>query len=151
MDKVSLELTRKIVGYLSPFHSISLSLTNNQGKRILEVDKGELIVAADVWDYKYEGTHLQISAGLKKILLDLNLSNYLVKINKGFFLDMNLDGFIIDKETLYYMCSGEMSGGVQGSSASIGGFSESVCWGLLNTKVYPEENAPKVFAFRRKF
>jgi hypothetical protein len=124
--------------------TISLILTDSQANQILVADKGELIIASDVWDYKYEGTRLTVFTGLREVILDLNLSNYNVAIHKGMFLDKNNDGFRIDNGELLVICSGRVLArnvGSQSRNNMFGG------WGLLNSKIYPIENAPGGFGF----
>jgi hypothetical protein len=128
--------------------TISLIITDDQTNQILVVEKGEIIVAADVWDYTYEGTRLQIRSGKREIILDLNLSNYNVEIQKGMFLDKNLDGFIIDNGILVEIRSGKVVGFNIGCKSTNNGFGG---WGILNSKVFPEEDAPNGFGFYRSY
>ncbi|MBM7341666.1 HNH endonuclease [Pantoea coffeiphila] len=124
--------------------TFSLSLTDCNGNVLLNVLKGELMISVDAWDYVYEGENIKIRSGLKKILLELNLSDAKVELKKGIFFDENKDGFAVDAGTLLTFINGVCLGASHGGVASNNGFGG---WGLLNKKEHPEISKPGSFGF----
>jgi hypothetical protein len=126
--------------------TVSFSLTDGAGYTLLHVEQGEIIIAADVWDYKYEGTRLQVRWALKEILIDMDLSNHKVEVLKGAFLHSNLDGFVIDGSSMLTIMAATVVGVSVGCSAHDNGFG---AWGLLNHRAAPGVIAPGGFGFFR--
>lgn len=105
--------------------TLSASVTDGAGEIILGIDHGELIAATGVWDYRYEGTRLQIRLAAGVISLDLDLTNELFHVHRGAFLDRrDGSGFVIQDGVLLTLAAGkvrsETMGGLYGGNR--GGF-----------------------------
>jgi len=124
--------------------TFSMIVTDVIGQPILQVDKGELIFSAEIWDYKYEGSNLQLRTGKRKILLDMNLSNFEVEILKGCFLHFpHNDGFVVKPDgSLLTLLNDVVIGTSKGSKYSQNGFGGI---GILNTPKYPNIIKPNGF------
>jgi hypothetical protein len=124
--------------------TFSMIITDGIGQTILEVDKGELMFAADVWDYKYEGSNLQLRKGQGEILLDMNLSNYEVEILRECFLHFpHKDGFLVEPDgSLLTLTNNQFRGSTSGGTFSENGFGGI---GILNKTKYPNVIKPKGF------
>ncbi|WP_094284763.1 HNH endonuclease [Klebsiella variicola] len=115
----------------------SIIVTDSSGNMLLSVQRGELIVSTDAWDYIYEGENIKIRAGLGEILLDLNLSDKKVEVIQGTFCDSNKDGFIVTDGSLRNICLGNVRGTSRGNQLyGMGG------WALLNLKSVPDVPEP---------
>jgi hypothetical protein len=129
--------------------TISMIVTDGIGQPILEVDKGELKFTADIWDYRYEGSNLQLRTGQGEILLDINLSNYQVDILRGCFLHSpHNDGFVIrDDGSLLTVTNNQVRGMAINSIYSQNGFGGL---GILNKTKYPNIIKPNGFGSFRQ-
>lgn len=78
----------------------------NDLQPVIGVDRGELIVNVGVWDYSYVGTRLQIRRGQGDIVLDLELSDRRVAIDRGAFLTPTGDGFFVKDGSLATFANG---------------------------------------------
>ncbi|HHR0837580.1 TPA: HNH endonuclease [Klebsiella aerogenes] len=65
--------------------SISVNLTDEHAKSILKVDRGELKVWTDTWDFDYPRTDVIVRKNLGDILLNMKLSSSEIHITKGSF------------------------------------------------------------------
>lgn len=82
--------------------TLSASITDNSGNLILVIDHGQLIAATDVWDYRYEGTRLQIRAKSRDIILDIELTNESFQMHHGLFVDpRDGSGFMVSEGALH--------------------------------------------------
>lgn len=126
--------------------SISLVLTDSNGKILLVINRGELHSSTAEWDYLYEGDNIKIRAGLRDVLLDLKVSDQKVEILKGGFLDSGLDGYHVQNGMLETLFQGKSCGISIGSSARGNGFGG---WGILNSNKYPNIQKPGGFGFFR--
>ena len=86
--------------------SIYLNLTDENGNILLTCDNGELQVNTGVYDFIYEGTTLIIRRKKGVILCEISLSNYKIHIKKGYFLNENKVGFIVENGTTKFMYNG---------------------------------------------
>jgi len=100
--------------------SLSMVLTDRQGKIILSVDHGEIISSSGVWDFHYEGSTITIRQGLGSILLDMDFSSDRCVIRKGLFLDSFLNGYIVNSKGLFPVVDDESSNCIQNSYAANG-------------------------------
>jgi hypothetical protein len=80
-------------------YTFSLGLTDGNGRLALNIDRGEVLVATDVFDYTYEADKLIVRAE-NGLLLDMTLSNDKVEIAHGAFLDGRGTGCIIQNGEL---------------------------------------------------
>jgi HNH endonuclease len=131
------------IHYIDNWVTVSFIATDAIGQTILTVEYGELRFAADIWDYKYEGSNIQIRIGRGEILLDLNLSNYKVEILRGCFIHFpNKDGFIVQSDGALLTLSNNyvpriiVGGSYQGYSGAIG---------VWNKTKYPDIVKPHGF------
>lgn len=77
--------------------TISMIVTDRNGKVILKINKGEITFSTNIWDYTYVGSNLKIRLGPSKIILDINLSNYELKVSRGCFIHSPYkDGFMVN-------------------------------------------------------
>lgn len=109
--------------------SLSLLLTDTEGKTLLKVDKGELVATTEQWDYEYTGDTIIIRSGLGEQLLKLSLSHKLIHIEKGAFVTITGDGYIVEREKL-------IAKGIDYENPYTG-CSENYCvggWALLNRR-----------------
>ncbi|QBJ10362.1 HNH endonuclease [Rahnella aquatilis] len=130
------------------WYSVSLILTDEIGTILLKIDRGELVVSTDSWDYEWVGENIKIREKVGKIILDLNISDVHVEISRGMFIDQNKDGFIIKDNNMIAIYDGKDKGhtyqGNQTNASEVGGFA------LLNTKLHPEVAPPRGFSFRSR-
>lgn len=111
--------------------TFSLCLTDNGGKQLLIVDRGELLVSTERWDYNYQGVSLQIRQSQKRALLDMELAGNRVYVKRGAFINQGA-GFIIEGETLSPVINGHRGARMSGcSSTGTGG------WGISTTGMQP--------------
>lgn len=129
--------------------TFSMIITDGIGQTILKVDKGELVFSANIWDYKYEGSNLQLRTGKREILLDMNLSNFEVEILRGCFLHFpHKDGFVIQPNgELLTITNNQVRGVSIGSTYSENSFGGI---GILNKTKYPNINKPNGFGSFRQ-
>jgi hypothetical protein len=127
--------------------TVSLAITDDTGKILLAINKGELHATTAQWDYVYEGDNITVRAGLRKILLDIKLSDNKLEVLKGSFFDNGSDGYKVDNGTLINYTKGQPCGWFQFSTAVSNGFGS---WGTLNTTRYPNIPEPRGFGFFRK-
>ena len=78
----------------------SLSLTDSDGNLLLTIDKGEIKVTTQEWDYNFKANRLKIWRKQRELLFDANLSGNLVHIHKGAFINKHNDGFIVKNRQL---------------------------------------------------
>jgi len=126
--------------------SISAYLTDTQGKPLLRIDHGEIGVNLANWDYEWVGKTITIREKLGSIILLADFSNEGIEIKKGSFISVEGDGFVIEKDRLYWMFDGKIAPGY-----SMGSLSESNgygAFGLFNSKHCSLEK-PSGFGFFR--
>lgn len=80
--------------------TMSFVITDDKGAPLVAVEDGELVISSEVWDYRYEGTRLQIRRAHGDVLAELDLSNQRVHILRGAFRDEHGDGFVVDENYL---------------------------------------------------
>ncbi|MCE6987471.1 HNH endonuclease [Dyadobacter sp. CY323] len=121
--------------------SLSMAVTNDDGKILLAVDRGNIQVALNIFDYTYVGDRLIISEIDGAPIVDLNFSNTMLKLNKGQFIHDG-SGFVIDNEILHYVAFGNVVAQVEGSTfgSTIGAIS------ICEKAKYPEGVPPSGFA-----
>jgi len=124
--------------------SISIDATDNGGNLILRVENGELIVATNVKDFTYVGSTVNIASNNGEISLNMDLTNELVKINSGVFLDKYGDGFVVDSGTLISFIDWHPVGWYTGGTSRCNGFGD---WGILNSNHFPIDQKPNGFGF----
>lgn len=64
---------------------LDLSMSDRHGNLILEVDGGELSVATGVWDYRIEGSTVEIRSGMAQVELVFTFLEDGIRIDRGFF------------------------------------------------------------------
>ncbi|HDX8568063.1 TPA: HNH endonuclease [Klebsiella oxytoca] len=77
--------------------SVSVKLTDENAKTILEIDKGELKVWTDSWDFDYTGQEMTVRQSVGNVLLSMILTSSKVYVNKGVFYVSKGNGLIIQK------------------------------------------------------
>lgn len=103
------------VGYLvlhfeDGWLTFSMIATDSAGKVLLAVDRGQMTVTTQAWDYRYEGTTLKIWAGRGEVLFEADISNHRVHVVKGMFLTAGADGFIVNGDMMVAISSGKEAG-----------------------------------------
>lgn len=123
--------------------SLSLSVTNESGEVVLAIVKGELKVATGVFDYSYEGDHLVVRTAMRQILIDLNLTNARLEVNKGMFMHSTGTGFSVANGIAEIFVRGSSKGKISKSTYSgyLGG------WAVWDKTQFPEAQEPKNFAY----
>ncbi|MDM3025862.1 HNH endonuclease [Citrobacter sp. CK194] len=125
--------------------TVSIDITDEMGRVLLSVRRGELVVSTSAWDYEYEGDNIKIRAGLGRILLDLNLSDTKVEVLRGMFLDEHQDGFIVESDgSLLTKCNGETMMTGRNNISQGFGFGG---WGMINSASVPNISPPGGFGF----
>jgi len=128
--------------------TVSMLLTNREGKRIFQVHKGEIQVATDVWDYTYIGTKVTVRAAHREIILEMTLKDDLACIHRGTFIDPHGDGAVIAPDgTLTLIENGQM-----GQSSFVGCHEHGNLyggWAVLNPVNFPAGRGPKGVSFLR--
>jgi hypothetical protein len=119
--------------------SISAAFTDSEGQVFLEIDQGEIRFSPEVWDYRYEGTRLQVRQGLGEYLLDLDLSNTAFHLHTGCFFASKGNGYAVVDGFVYGVVSGRtreaISGGTYaGGSGDIGMLTSSAPPGIVVPK-----------------
>ena len=107
------------------FFSFSASVTDEAGRIVLNIQRGELTVATDVWDYRYEGRTLSIRSGQGEIILEAEVADNTLRINRGVFVDQFAAGVFISSDgtvtfTMSGLHVGEICNSRFGVSNSIG-------------------------------
>lgn len=129
----------------SGWYSITTLLTDQTGRPLLFINQGELkIFSRDLWDYMYEGTTLQVRAGLGIIALDLSWSDTEFALRRGCYMDRFGNGFIAHHEGLAQYLGGNVVGWIAKSQAVANAFG---AFGLNNSKYFPREDVPGGFGF----
>jgi len=105
----------------SKWFSLSFIITDNVGKPLVKVDKGELVISTEIFDYTYIGNRLTIRQKMGKIIFDLNLSSNLFKLNKGMFYYRWESGFSIENDRMFVSKNGKISMTLKEISILIGG------------------------------
>ena len=125
--------------------TFSMLITDARGRALLVVEKGEIKVTTQAWDYKYEGTTLKIRNGPGQILFEAKLSNHLVHVKCGAFLNARIDGFVVDNEMLVSFVEGGPAGWNMGTVIQGGSYG----WGVANLKDISQEAVPRGFGSLR--
>lgn len=138
------------VGYLvlhfeDGWLTFSMRSTDAQGNVLLVVDKGQLSVATNAWDYRYEGTKLKIWEGKREVLFEADISNDKVHVTKGTFMDSNQDGFIIDGEVMTAVAGGTAASWYHACMCEN---SEAGSWAFARMTLLPE-GIPRGFGMVR--
>jgi hypothetical protein len=120
--------------------TFSAIVTDEEGKVILSVDHGEIVVATDVWDYRYEGKKLTVRRGQNDILFSGEISDSAFKVDRGSFVDRFETGIRIGPNgTLHWTMSG----------LEVGSFEDSLWEGdlvgfaVIRGSCYPTEKLPQ--------
>ncbi len=121
--------------------TFSCILTDGIGQPILIIDQGEMTLSTQVWDYTYQGNNLKIWIASREIILDMNLSNHFIKINKGCFMYSDY-GFVIDSGSMLTIKKGQVCGVRSGGTYRSAAFG---IIGLLNHKDFPRSKKPGNF------
>ena len=81
----------------------SAIVTDEQGGQLLRIDRGELVVATNVWDYRYEGKHLSIRRAQGEIIFEAEVSDSEFRIVRGVFVDEFAAGVSVERtgEAIY--------------------------------------------------
>ena len=103
----------------------SADVTDESGGRLLSIDHGELTVATDVWDYRYEGRTLSIRSGQGTIIFEAEIADTLFRVQRGAFVDGFAAGILVtpDGAAIFSMSGlhvGQLRDGRFGVSNSIG-------------------------------
>ena len=77
-------------------YTYSALVTDDAGRVILRIDHGELAVATDVWDYRYEGRVLSIRSARGQILLEAEVADHILKLSRGTFVDQHETGLLLE-------------------------------------------------------
>ena len=94
--------------------SLTLRVTDEEGNVLLAVDRGQLSVATEAWDYRFEGTRLSVRCASGDIVLDADLTDRLVQIHRGHFVDQFSTGCHVTREgALVFTVSGMEIGRVE--------------------------------------
>lgn len=125
--------------------TVSIDITDEAGRVLLSVRRGELVVSTSAWDYEYEGNNIKIRAGLGDILLDLNLADNKVEVLRGMFLDEHQDGFVVQSD-------GSLQTKRHGQTMMTGSYNISHGngfggWGMINSASAPNITPPSGFGF----
>ena len=123
----------------------SAIVTDEQGGQLLRIDRGELVVATNVWDYRYEGKHLSIRRAQGEIIFEAEVSDSEFRIVRGVFVDEFAAGVSVERtgEAIYTM-SGLHVGSICRCCFGVGG------WGgieVVRESCYP--GALRGFCFHR--
>jgi hypothetical protein len=107
------------------FFSFSASVTDEAGRLLVAIQRGELTVATDLWDYRYEGRTLSIRSGQGKIILEAEIADTVIRVQRGAFVDQFAAGISISSDgaatfTISGLHIGEIRGSRLGVSSSIG-------------------------------
>jgi hypothetical protein len=110
------------VHYEEGWLSISAKLTDPEGNYVLLIDRGEMVVSSEIYDYTYEGTRLTIHRQTRKIILDVDLSSGGITVYRGLFLDKNQDGFLVVNDGFFSVKGGKNRSFYSGNSSNDNGF-----------------------------
>lgn len=125
--------------------TFSLNITDNMGKELLKIHKGEIQIRIDIFDFTYEGQTIIIKDKQNEnIILKMKLADNTVEIQKGIIMDNSGDGFIINNKQLKLIID---QNSVATFSRCYWGNNYTGSIGLLNTKKRPVLATPKGFGF----
>lgn len=79
--------------------TLDMVLTDSLGTPILVIEQGEMRTAIDVVDFEYVGNNIKILVD-GSVYVDINLTNELVKVNKGVFCDNAKDAILITNNAM---------------------------------------------------
>ncbi len=124
--------------------SFSVRITNETGELLLLIDRGEMYVSTENWDYTYEGNTLVVRNGLRSIILEMTLTNDSVHLHRANLRLKNGDGFAIKDGYLNSYIDNNLVSQDFGSSviaAVYGG------WAIINTRITDPVNYVNGFGF----
>ena len=122
----------------------SFQVSDPQGQSLIKVDKGELLLSPDGWEYSYEVNTLKVRDQQRRLQLTAQLCNDRVLLTKGHFLDQYGDGFVVEGNRVIAMLDGQ-KGGQYMQRIEPGRYKGG--WALFNKIRHPELIMPGNFAF----
>ncbi|RVT46733.1 hypothetical protein EMM73_07620 [Rheinheimera sediminis] len=122
----------------------SFMLSDNTGETVIRVDKGELQLSPEHWEYSYEVNTLKIRDQQRKLQFTAQLCNDRVLLTKGQFIDNFGDGFVVEGNRVIAMLDGQ-KGGHYMHRIEPGRYKGG--WALFNKIRHPDLVMPGNFAF----
>ena len=136
------------VHYAMGEFSFSAKITDEAGKVLLLIDHGEIVIATDLWDYRYEGTKLTVRRGQGDILFSGDISDSAFVVDRGHFVDVFETGVRIDADgTLVWTMSGLEVGSLSHGSCGQG----PVAFAVIRGSCFPIDDAPSGGAVLRSW
>ena len=122
----------------------SFLLSDTRGQVLIRVEKGELQLSPDQWEYSYEVNTLKIRDQQRRLQFTAQLCNDRVLLTKGHFVDSFGDGFVVEGNRVIAMLDGQ-KGGHYMHRIEPGRYKGG--WALFNKIRHPELVMPGNFAF----
>lgn len=122
----------------------SFVLSDPTGQVLIRVEKGELQLSPDQWEYSYEVNTLKIRDQQRRLQFTAQLCNDRVLLTKGNFVDSCGDGFVVEGNRVIAMLDGQ-KGGQYMHRIEPGRYKGG--WALFNKIRHPELVMPGNFAF----
>lgn len=121
------------IHYEEGYLTFSFKLTDIDGNIIAIADKGEIGITTKKWDYTYEGKTIKIWEKNRHIILEATLSNYLIEIKNGIFMNKNKSGYLIKDDALHTYVKDNNCGISMGCSSRDNGFAGWAIGNSINT------------------
>lgn len=122
----------------------SFMLSDAAGQPLLKVEKGELKLSPEHWEYSYEVNTLKIRDQQRRLQCTAQLCNDRVLLTKGHFVDPSGDGFVVEGNRVIAMLDGQ-KGGQYMHRIEPGRYKGG--WALFNKIRHPDLVMPGNFAF----
>lgn len=122
----------------------SFAVSDPTGQALIRVEKGELQLSPEQWEYSYEVNTLKIRDQQRRLQFTAQLCNDRVLLTKGHFVDASGDGFVVEGNRVIAMLDGQ-KGGQYMHRIEPGRYKGG--WALFNKIRHPELVMPGNFAF----
>jgi hypothetical protein len=126
----------------------SVRVTDETGGMLLRIDRGALVVATDVWDYRYEGRTVSIRGAPGRILLEAEIADRHFGINRGWFVDQFSTGLLVRPTGVATVI---ISGVEVGSFAAGRSKQNTGAFAVVRGSCCDVASVPEGFAFVRKW
>jgi hypothetical protein len=122
----------------------SFIVADSMGQPLIRVDKGELQLCPDQWEFSYEVNTVKVRDAQRRLQFTAQLCNDRIMLTKGQFVDQFGDGFVVEGNRVIAMLDGQ-KGGQYMHRIEPGSYKGG--WALFNKIRHPELVMPGNFAF----
>lgn len=128
--------------------SLSFTATDDKGNIILKVDKGEMVINTNCWDFRYEGNNILVHTGFGQKVLEAFWSEKKFVLKKMTFIDCrDGSGLRASPECLDFIEKGRTAGQFVGNYTN--GITGLV--GLFNKEIFERAGRVRTFLISREF